>query len=59
MQIVVSTIKGGSGKSTLVASLADVLDADIIDHDNQGTLRVASGYTSRHKPVAANEVSKK
>ena len=59
MQIVIINSKGGCGKSTLVASLADVLDADIIDHDAQGTITISSQYTNRHKPVTYNSVSKK
>ncbi len=51
MQIVVANNKGGTGKSTIVASLADVLGADIVDHDNQGTIRVTSSFTGRNVPV--------
>ncbi len=51
MQIVVSNIKGGVGKSTLVLALANVINADIIDHDNQGTIRTTSAFTGRHVPV--------
>ncbi len=57
MQIVITNIKGGCGKSTLSASLADVLKADIIDHDNQGTLRVSSHFTNRHIPVRADNIT--
>ena len=59
MQILVANTKGGCGKSTLVASLADVLDVDIIDHDHQGTLRISSTFTGRHVPVSYEDVSKK
>ncbi len=59
MQIVVTNSKGGCGKSTLVASLSDVLDADIIDHDNQGTISVSSFFTKRHVPVSYENVTKK
>lgn len=59
MQILVANSKGGCGKTTLVASLADVLNADVIDHDNQGTLRVSSSFTGRHIPISYEEVSEK
>ena len=59
MQIVVASNKGGVGKSTLVASLADVLHADIIDHDNQGTLKITASFTGRNKPISPSEISKK
>ena len=51
MQIVVVGVKGGTGKSTLVASLAQVIDADIVDHDNQGTLRITSSFSGLNKPL--------
>ena len=39
MKIIVANSKGGSGKSTLVLALADVLpSAQIIDLDPQGTI---------------------
>ena len=59
MQIVVANSKGGTGKSTLTAALADVLNADIVDHDNQGTIRVTSSFTGRNKPVLPNAVKKR
>ena len=59
MQIVITNTKGGCGKSTLTLSLADLLDADIIDHDIQGTIRVSSSFTNRHRPVVYEQVSKK
>lgn len=59
MQIVVANAKGGSGKSTLVATLAQVLDTDIIDHDNQGTLTITGDISGLNKPVGADEVTKK
>lgn len=55
MQIVVSNSKGGCGKSTLVASLADVLRGQIVDHDNQGTIRVSAQFTNRHVPVGQED----
>ena len=57
--ILVANTKGGCGKSTLVASLADVLDADITDHDHQGTIRIASRFTNRHKPKKHGDSSLK
>ena len=57
MQILVANTKGGCGKSTLVASLADVLRANIIDHDLQGTIRVSATFTKRHKPVTYGKVT--
>ena len=48
-----SQLKGGSGKSTLVASLASVLDADIVDHDPQGTLRVGALFAGRLTPATS------
>ena len=57
MQILVANTKGGCGKSTLVACLADVLPADIIDHDPQGTLRVSAAFTGRHQPVEYAKVT--
>ena len=59
MQIVLANVKGGCGKSTITASLAQVLDADIIDHDNQGTLTVTSNFTGRLKPIKPAEVRRK
>lgn len=59
MQILIANTKGGCGKSTLVSSLADVLDADIIDHDNQGTVRISASFTGRNKPVSYEEITKK
>ncbi|TDG95519.1 hypothetical protein CCPUN_02550 [Cardinium endosymbiont of Culicoides punctatus] len=35
------------------------MDVDIIDHDNQGTLRVISSFTGRNKPVSYEEISKR
>ena len=58
MQIVIVNGKGGSGKSTLAASLAQVMDADIIDHDNQGTLRITSAISGINKPVYLEKVTK-
>ena len=57
MQILVANTKGGCGKSTIVASLADVLDADIIDHDNQGTIRICASLTKRRKPISYDDIS--
>lgn len=59
MQILVANIKGGCGKSTLVSALADLLDADIIDHDNQGTIRVSSSFTGLRVPVTYENITKK
>lgn len=58
MQILVTNTKGGCGKSTLTVCLSEVLDADIIDHDLQGTITVNSQLTGRHEPVSHEKVSK-
>ena len=58
MQILIMNGKGGSGKSTLTAALAQVMDADIIDHDNQGTLTLTSAMTGINKPITAEGASK-
>lgn len=50
--------KGGGGKSTFTMLAADVLNnAQIVDHDPQGTIRNISRYTGRHVPVAPEEFS--
>ena len=60
MRIVVANSKGGSGKSTLVLALADVLpSAQIIDLDAQGTITVGATFTKRHAPIAATEATGK
>lgn len=60
MKIVVANSKGGSGKSTLVLALADVIsDVQIVDMDLQGTISISSKFTNRHVPVKASEVSTK
>ncbi len=51
--------KGGGGKTTIAASLKDVVDADIIDHDPQGTLRVTAALTGRNVPVSKENITKK
>lgn len=58
MKIVVANSKGGSGKSTLVLALADLLpSAQVIDLDPQGTITVGAAYTKRHAPVSEEEVT--
>jgi cellulose biosynthesis protein BcsQ len=58
MKIIVTNSKGGSGKSTLVLALSDVLvDAQVIDLDQQGTITIGSKYTNRHIPVKAEAIS--
>ena len=52
MQILIANTKGGCGKSTLTACLCDAMDADIMDHDPQGTLRVNAKFTNRCVPVS-------
>ena len=59
MQILITNTKGGCGKSTLTACLAEILDADIVDHDPQGTLTINAKYTGRFKPVDLKMASKK
>lgn len=59
MQILVTNTKGGCGKSTLSACLSEVLDADLVDHDPQGTITVNAHLTGRHKPVSYNRTKKK
>ena len=59
LNIVVANNKGGAGKSTLVAALAQVLDANIVDHDEQGTLRATSAISGLNKPVARDKATKK
>lgn len=58
MKILVINAKGGVGKSTLVASLADVLEADIVDTDHQATLTKAAKLGNRHIPVPMGKVTK-
>lgn len=58
MQIVVANGKGGSGKSTVVSALAQIMDADIVDHDNQGTLRVTSSISGFNEPVPYGKTTK-
>lgn len=56
MKIVVANSKGGSGKSTLVLALADILPSvQVIDLDTQGTITVGALYTQRHLPVSEEE----
>ncbi len=51
-RITIANSKGGTGKSTLALSLADVLEnAQLVDLDPQGTLTHASSFTGRHQPV--------
>lgn len=57
MQIVIINSKGGCGKSTLALSIADVLDAQIVDHDPQGTLTVSATFTNRRSPVALEDAN--
>lgn len=60
MKIVIANSKGGSGKSTLVLALADVLTSvQIIDLDTQGTITVGASYTQRHVPVSEEEATEK
>ena len=59
MQIVVTSIKGGVGKSTVVAGLSQVLDANIIDHDKQGSLTMTSHFSGFNKPVTVKEARKR
>ena len=58
MKIVVANSKGGSGKSTLVLALADMLPGvQVIDLDAQGTITVGADYTKRHVPVREEEAT--
>ena len=59
MQILITNTKGGCGKSTLTACLAEVLDADIIDHDPQGTITINAQMTGRLQPLKPENISKK
>ena len=59
MKIVVSSLKGGTGKSTLIYALADVLDSDILDLDNQSTLIAIGELGGRHKPIERSQARKK
>lgn len=60
MKIIVANSKGGSGKSTLVLSLADILPcAQVIDLDTQGTITIGADYTKRHVPINADEATEK
>ena len=59
MQILITNTKGGCGKSTLTACLAESMDADIVDHDPQGTIMVNYQLTGRLKPVDYTSISKK
>lgn len=55
--ILIANSKGGSGKSTLAIALADVLDAQIVDLDHQGSLTTAASITQRHTPVSLHQAS--
>ena len=60
MKIVVANSKGGSGKSTLVLALADILPSvQVIDLDTQGTITIGASYTKRHSPVSEEEATDK
>ena len=60
MNIVVANSKGGSGKSTLVLALADILpSAQVIDLDPQGTITVGATFTKRHAPISATQATGK
>ncbi len=67
MQIVVANSKGGVGKTTIVMALADMLGAQIVEHDLQGTIKKCheiikestNGKVLRHLPVDAGEVTAK
>ena len=59
MQILVANTKGGCGKSTISACLAEVLESDLVDHDPQGTLKLNSDLIGRLNPVSFSEISKK
>jgi chromosome partitioning protein len=58
-KILVANSKGGSGKSTLAIALADVLNAQLVDFDNQGSLTFASKITARHIPIKPSKATKK
>lgn len=51
MEILILNSKGGCGKTTLAMALTDVLDAQIVEHDLQGTIANCHMLTGRHKPV--------
>ncbi len=51
MQVVVTNLKGGVGKSTLAACLAEAWPASIVDHDPQGTIRINARHTGRFLPL--------
>ena len=54
--IVVTNIKGGSGKTTLVRALEEVLEkAEVVDLDNQKTLTFAAQLTGRRPPIEAEK----
>ena len=60
MKIVVANSKGGSGKSTLILALADMLPGvQVVDLDAQGTITVGADYTKRHVPVREEEATEK
>ena len=49
--MLITNTKGGCGKSTLTACLSEALQADIMDHDSQGTISINARLTGRHKPT--------
>jgi cellulose biosynthesis protein BcsQ len=51
--------KGGCGKSTLVLSLAQILDADIVDMDPQRTLTHAAKVTGKCLPIKLSEATRR
>ena len=59
MKILIANSKGGCGKSTLALALAKYLSADIVDLDEQGTLRVAASFSGEYVPVDECKATKK
>lgn len=55
--IVVANPKGGCGKSTIARSLADVLNADIVDLDHQKTLTLSARIAGRKLPVSMHDIT--
>lgn len=50
MKILVTNTKGGCGKSTLTACLAEAMGGEVVDFDPQGTITVNAELTGRFIP---------
>ena len=58
MQISVVNSKGGCGKTTITSAIANVICADIVEHDLQATIENSNKITGHHTPTLI-EIAKK